>query len=151
MTIQQLCDICETLRTSLYQAGKQMDGKALSVYRKKLAGKYHAEFLNGWTVQLHRPVSDVFHAASHHVLTQSKKGLFGSTTTHYTTRMTLTAPQMPECGIACTVRTKAPLPLPEEGADVRISGELQVIVFLGGEQPQWKTGEFLKHPRVLPL
>ncbi len=151
MTIHQLCETCEALRRDLHAAGKKMDGQELSAYRKSLMVRYNAGFLNGWTVRMCKHVSDVFHARQQQMLTHRKKGLFGKTTTHCTTKLTLTAPMLADTVLTCTVRTNAPLGIPEAGARVRVSGELEAVLFLGGDAPEWRSGEFTKAPKVTLL
>ncbi len=142
MTMQQLCQKCEALNKEFNASARHMDGAEFSAFRKRLAMKYNVGFDNSWSARFCCHVSDTFTIEQMQVWTQTEKGLFGRSTAKKKMHLTLTSPAMPDVYIKCVSADAKLAEHLQNGAQIRISGELQISAFLNAQQVQWKDGEF---------
>ncbi len=142
MTMQQLCQKCEALNKEFNTSARHMDGAEFSAFRKRLAVKYNVGFDNSWSARFCCHVSDTFIVEQIQVWTRTKKGLFGKSLQTKKVHLTLSSPVIPDVPIKCTSDDAKLADHLQNGAQIRISGELQISAFLNAQQVQWKDGEF---------
>lgn len=146
MTIAQLCAKCEALNKEFNTSARQMDGRELAAYRRRLMMKYDAGFVNGWTVRLCRNVEDVFTVGHTQLWTKTDKKMFGRKSAVHKLRLALSHPALPDVQITAIAEHGES---PESGSEIRISGELEAVLFLHPDGVQWKSAAFLKNVRIV--
>ncbi len=147
MTMQQLCGICQKLSAEFNAAVRKMDTAEFSEYRKRLAIKYNAGFDNGWTLRIHRRISDTFTIDTMQVWTQTKKGMFGKRSGSRIL-LTLRSTAAPELSIRCTSTDGALAKHLHSGGTVKAAGEMELTAFLRAGEVEWKTAEFGEKVRI---
>ncbi len=147
MTMQKLCGICQKLSAEFNAAVKKMDTAEFSEYRKRLAIKYNAGFDNGWTLRIHRRISDNFTIDTMQIWTQTKKGLLGKRSGSRIL-LTLRSTAAPELSIRCTSTDGRLAKQLHSGGMVKVTGELELTAFLRTGNVEWKTAEFGEKVRI---
>ena len=145
MTIAQLCAKCEALNKEFNTSARQMDGRELAAYRRRLMMKYDAAFVNGWTVRLCRNVEDVFTVGHTQLWTKTEKKMFGRKYTVQKVSLELEHPCITELTVKGVAASDEP---PSSGSEIRICGELEAVLFLHPDGVQWKSAIFLGQVRV---
>lgn len=145
MNIEKICEQCEKLNREFNTAAREMNGRELAALRTRLMMKYDAAFVNGWTVRLNRRVEDVFTAEQVQVWEQTGKGVFGKRRSTRKLRLALRSQALSDTIIKCIASAEEP---PCIGQQVRVCGELELVLFLHPEGVQWKSAEFLKNVRI---
>ena len=145
MTIAQLCAKCEALNKEFNTSARQMNGRELAAYRRRLMMKYDAAFVNGWTVRLCRNVEDVFTVGHTQLWTKTEKGMLGRKHTVQKVSLELEHPCITELTVKGVAASDEP---PSSGSEIRICGELEAVLFLHPDGVQWKSAIFLGQVRI---
>lgn len=145
MTIAQLCAKCEALNKEFNTSARQMNGRELAAYRRRLMMKYDAAFVNGWTVRLCRNVEDVFTVGHTQLWTKTEKKMFGRKHTVQKVSLELEHPCITELTVKGVAASDEP---PSSGSEIRICGELEAVLFLHPDGVQWKSAIFLGQVRI---
>ncbi len=148
MDIEKICKQCEKLNSEFNTAARGMNGRELAAFRTRLMMKYDVGFVNGWTIRLNRRVEDIFTAEQVQIWEQTGKSLFGKKKSTRKLRLTLRSPLLPDTIIKAITSAEEP---PCIGQQIRVCGELELVLFLHPEGVQWKSAAFLKNVRITQI